>query len=111
MTEKRYYVDVDEAIIDSKTKREYSTWDISGVEDITDRLNQYADENEQLKKENHELKAILQDMGMLMSDEEIVNIRNEIADKFLKPLLKDKGFNVDVDTSNGFTIIPRGDVE
>jgi hypothetical protein len=50
-------------------------------------------------------------MGMLMSDEEIVNIRNEIADKFLKPLLKDKGFNVDVDTSNGFTIIPRGDVE
>lgn len=68
-------------------------------------------ENEQLKKENHELKAILQDMGMLMSDEEIVNIRNEIADKFLKPLLNDNGFNVDVDTSNGFTIIPRGDVE
>ena len=36
----RYYVDVDEAIIDNETKREYNTWDISGVEEIASLLNE-----------------------------------------------------------------------
>ena len=49
MAEKRYIVDVDEAIIDTKTNREYTTWDISGVEDICDKLNNLTEENEELK--------------------------------------------------------------
>lgn len=56
MTEKRYSVDLDEAIIDNKTHREYTTWDISGVEDICERMNELYDENEQLKSEIKDLK-------------------------------------------------------
>ena len=52
MSEKRYIVDVDEAIIDTKINREYTTWDISGVEDICDKLNNLTEENEQLKQRN-----------------------------------------------------------
>ena len=69
-------------------------------------------ENEQLKEENRQFKLLLQDMGLLMSDEKTLEIRNEISEKLLKPLLKGNGFDVDVDTSNGFKIIPKGsDVE
>ena len=46
-------------------------------------------------------------MGLLMSDEDVRDIRNEISDKFLKPLFKENGFIVDIDTSDGFTIIPK----
>ena len=38
LTEKRFYIDVDDAIIDSRTRREYITWDI-GMEDICNLLN------------------------------------------------------------------------
>ena len=79
--------------------------------EIVDELNSLAYENEQLKRQNQEYKAILQDMGMLRSDEEVIDIRNEIADKFLKPLFKENGFDVDINTDKGFTIIPKGDVE
>jgi len=76
-----------------------------------DALARLEEKNEQLKQENREYKALLQDMGMLMSDEDVMNIRNEIADKFLKTLFKDNGFDVNIDTTDGFTIIPKGDVE
>lgn len=66
-------------------------------------------ENEQLKSEIQQYKALLQDMGLLMSDNEVNDIRNDIADKFLKPLFKMNGFDVDINTDDGFTIIPKGD--
>ena len=74
-------------------------------------LNELSDENEQLKKENQEYKSLFQDMGLLMSDEEVVDIRNEISDKLLKPLLKGNGFDVDINTDDGFKIIPKGDCD
>ena len=74
-------------------------------------LNHLHEENEQLKQQNQEYKNLLQDMGMLMSDNEVVSIRNEISDKFLKPLFESNGFDVDIDTTDGFKIIPKGDVE
>ena len=79
--------------------------------EVCNKLNSLIDENEQLKKENQNYKYLLQDMGLLMSDEEVVNIRNEISDKLLKPLLKGNGFDVDINTDDGFKIIPKGDVE
>ena len=72
--------------------------------DDADKIIDMLNENEQLKKENQEYKSILQDMGLLMSDEDIINIRKDIADKLLKPLFASNGFDVDVDTSNGFAI-------
>ena len=78
---------------------------------LMELLNDLSDENEQLKQSIQEYKAILQDMGILMSDEDVVNIRNDIADKFLKPLFEANGFDVDIDTVEGFTVIPKGDVE
>lgn len=66
-------------------------------------------ENKQLKSEIQQYKALLQDMGLLMSDNEVNDIRNDIADKFLKPLFKMNGFDVDINTDDGFTIIPKGD--
>lgn len=91
--------------------------------EVVDLLNTFNDENEQLKhdatvliqanqdyrRENEKLKLLLQDMGLLMSDKEVVDIRNDIADKLIKPLLKGNGFDVDVDTNDGFVIIPKGD--
>ena len=65
----------------------------------------------ELYEENQQYKLLLQDMGLLMSDEDVMCIRSEIADKFIKPLCKENGFDVDVDCTNGFTIIPKGDVE
>ena len=77
---------------------------------LEDLLNGLAEENEQLKKENKELKSILQDMGLLMSNEEVKNVRDKISSKLIKPLCKRNGFDVDVNTENGFTIIPKGDL-
>ena len=121
MTEKRFKI-YDEETLDTyieDTKDLYSdgtpkTYWFGENEDFCNLfglLNSLNDENEQLKRQNQEYKAILQDMGMLMSDEEVIDIRNEIADKFLKPLFKDNGFDVDINTDEGFTIIPKGDVE
>ena len=82
---------------------------IGSLANICDLLNGLHEENKQLKKENQEYKSILQDIGMLMSDDGVKNIRNEMANKFLKPLFKSNGFDVDIDCTNGFTIIPKGD--
>jgi hypothetical protein len=60
-----------------------------------------------LEEENKELKFILQGMGLLMTDEEVRDIRTEIASKLIKPLFKGNGFDVDVNVENGFTIIPK----
>ena len=78
------------------------------------QLDFLKDENRHMKsvlKENKELKSILQDMGLIMSNEEVKNVRDEIASKLIKPLCKGNGFDVDVDTENGFTIIPKEDFE
>lgn len=42
-----------------------------------------------------------------MSNDKIKNIRNEVASKLIKPLYKANGFDVNVNTENGFTIIPK----
>ena len=89
---------------DIKTGEWYYTKDSENAEKICDLLNK-------LHEENQHYKHILQDLGLLMSDEEVRDIRTEIADKFIKPLCKENGFDIDVDCTNGFTIIPKGDEE
>lgn len=69
-----------------------------------DLLNQLSDENKQLKQENQQYKSLLRDMGLLMSGEDVMAIRNNFADKIIKPIFAESGFDVDVDTSNGFAI-------
>ena len=71
------------------------------------KVQKLAKENEELKQQNQQYKALLQDMGLLMSNKEVKDIRNNIADKLIKPLLKENGFDVDVDTTDGFNIIPK----
>lgn len=61
-------------------------------------------ENEKLKQENQQYKSLLRDMGLLMSGEDVMAIRNNFADKIIKPIFAESGFDVDVDTSNGFAI-------
>lgn len=61
-------------------------------------------ENEKLKQENQQYKSILQDMGLLISGDDEITIRNTFADKIIKPIFAESGFDVDVDTSNGFAI-------
>lgn len=77
---------------------------VSDMEKENEELKQ---ENKTLKEENKHYKYILQDLGLLMSDEEVRDIRIEIADKIINPLCKENGFDVDVDCTNGFTIIPK----
>lgn len=73
-----------------------------------EELQKVKEENEQLKKENRELKSILQDIGLIMTNEEVKNVRDKISSKLIKPLCEGNGFDVDVNTENGFTIIPKG---
>ena len=47
----RYYVDVDEAIIDSETRRQYETWNLVDIEAICDKLNEYEDGLERKERE------------------------------------------------------------
>ena len=61
-------------------------------------------ENEKLKQENQQYKLLLQDIGLLRSDEDVMAIRNNFANKIIKPIFAESGFDVDVDTSNGFAI-------
>ncbi len=108
MTEKRFECDKgSRIIIDNETKLHYIMtldWECSLV---TKLLNRFAEENEQLKQQNQEYKRILQDIGLLRSDEDVINICNEISDKILKPLFEENKFDVDINTDNGFTIIPK----
>lgn len=65
------------------------------VESLLDEIDQY--------------RRLLQDLGLLRSDEEVMDIRNEIAEKIIKPIFREGGFEVDVDTSDGFEISLKGD--
>lgn len=76
MIDKRYYVDIDEAIIDNETHRQYETWNLVDIEAICDKLNEYQNKLDthilltdderrkasnhikKLEKENTELKSI-----------------------------------------------------
>lgn len=115
MTAKRFTVDNDvnfnnkvetyelNCIMDNENQTFYFIADsIENVQLFVKRLNE-------LHEENQHYKHILQDLGLLMTDEEVRDIRTEIADKFIKPLCKENGFDIDVDCTNGFTIIPKGD--
>ena len=57
---KRYYVDVDEAIIDKETRRQYETWNIIDIEAICDKLNDYDKEN----KESRPIKRFAERHGI-----------------------------------------------
>lgn len=61
MTEKRFVIKNERTISDNKTGRNgyVFSWK-SDAEEICDLLNQLNDENEQLKKENYELKEDLE---------------------------------------------------
>lgn len=61
-----------------------------------------------LYKENEQYKLLLQDMGLLLSDKDIQNIRSQICDKIFIPLIESQGYSVkDIDISNGFNITLR----
>lgn len=47
----RYYVDIDEAIIDNETHRQYETWNLVDIEAICDKLNEYENKLEQKERE------------------------------------------------------------
>lgn len=57
---KRYYVDIDEAIIDKETRRQYETWNIIDIEAICDKLNDYNKEN----KESRPIKRFAERHGI-----------------------------------------------
>lgn len=56
-------------------------------------FNEMYFENEQLKSEIQQYKRLLQDMGLLMSDDEVINIREDIADKHKKPTKTEEMIN------------------
>lgn len=62
---------------------------------------------ESLLDENDQYRKILQDLGLLRSDADVIAIRNEIAEKIIKPVFQD--FDVDVDISDGFEISLKDD--
>ena len=100
MTENKRFI----PIFDGFDKRVVGAKDNGRVISFMDMFNLL----NELDNENKELKFILQDMGLLMSDKEVENVRDEIASKLIKPLFKGNGFDVDVNTENGFEIIPKG---
>jgi len=106
MTEKRFQYNVNKNSIEYNGK--HFAYCNGEQNKIANKLNELADENEQLKKENKELKSILQDIGLIMTNEEVKNVRDKISSKLIKPLCEENGFDVDVNTENGFTIIPKG---
>ena len=57
---KRYYVDIDEAIIDKETRRQYETWNLIDIEAICDKLNDYDEEN----KESRPIKRFAERNGI-----------------------------------------------
>ena len=80
MTEKRFNVfDVDGTVFLEDHKEgsyhigEKENVDIPCLNDIADRLNTYADENEQLKSENQELKQYLSWQDMELEEMEDLN--------------------------------------
>ena len=60
-----------------------------------------------LYDENQEYKKILQELGLLHSDEEVLKIREELSSKLFQPLFKSEGIDVDIDITNGFNITPK----
>ena len=63
MAKKRFWYDFEDCtgakMIDLKNDKEYPLETIGDFRDIEDLLNNFADENEQLKSENQELKQLL----------------------------------------------------
>lgn len=91
-------------------KQSINYW-IGSYDELYKENKELEKENEKLKSKNQKYKFLLQDKGLLMSDDEIIDIRNEIVDKMIKPLFEKKGIDIDVDTKNGFEIIPKSDFE
>jgi hypothetical protein len=59
----------------------------------------------ELHEEKEQYKALLQDMGVILSDTDIINIRQQISDKIIVPLIEDMGCPVEsVDVSDGFNV-------
>ena len=95
-----------------KLKEENKSWlkTASRMDTIHHEDREYCErihrENEKLIQENQQYKSLLRDMGLLISGEDVMAIRNNFADKIIKPIFAESGFDVDVDvdTSNGFAI-------
>lgn len=74
---------------------------------ICDKLNELHEENQELLQ----LKYLLQDVGIIPKENDILKIRKEIASKFLKPLFINNGYDVDINVEDGFTISPKENKE
>ena len=91
MTEKRFSLEKDYdrdgsweyCYQDNETGRRFNFADDNCDTDFLELVNAVIDD---LKKENKELKSILQDIGLIMSNEEVKNVRDEIASKLIKTL-------------------------
>lgn len=100
----------------SKSKREwfvrdtlgeikcFGCYDLEVVSYICKEWNRLYDENMAYKK-------ILQDLGLLRSDEEVLKIREALSEKLFKPLFENEGIDVDIDITNGFEITPKNEEE
>ena len=109
MTEKRFHYDYKTGRFKDTQSNSCATSNMRVLEtQINNACYNYEKKIKELEKENKKLKSILQDMGLIMSNEEVKNVRDEIASKLIKPLCKGNGFDVDVNTEKGFTIIPKG---
>lgn len=106
--------------------------DCRDFKDLCNLLNELHEENQELKEQNRDLndkilrcqgklkreetenkdyRTILQELGLLMSDEEVLKIREELSSKLLQPIFKAEGFDVDIDVTNGFEITPKNEEE
>ena len=95
-------------------------------------LNELHEENQELKKQNKELhdkilrcqgklkreetenkdyRIILQELGLLHSEGEVLKIREALSEKLFKPLFENEGIDVDIDITNGFEITPKNEEE
>ena len=114
MTEKHEWVNDDLCLIEKSTGiRLYGTvsTDMSFIANQLNMSNQtiirLENENKELEEKVEGLTNLLKELGLLRTDEEVIDIRTEIADKLIKPLFKANGFDVDVDCTDGITIIPK----
>ena len=75
--------------------------------DLTNQLKFHKKMHCEYKKDAEQLKSVLQDLGLLHSDEEVLEIREQLSEKLLKPLFEANNIDVDIDIGQGFTITPK----
>ena len=103
----RYYVDIDEAIIDNETHRQYETWNLVDIEAICEKLNEYQNkldvhilltDDERRKASNH-IKKLEKEIEVLKEclDEADDLIKSHLSSHYNRKwenYCKNKGLNL-----------------